>query len=49
MSAGRTFTEERYAVESWFFARSRFPERYVVIDGRRDVAEVAAEIRDHVR
>jgi hypothetical protein len=30
-SAGRTFTKERYAVESWFFAPSRFPERYVPI------------------
>lgn len=30
-SAERTFTEERYAVESWFFAPSRFPERYVPI------------------
>jgi dTMP kinase len=28
---------------------ARFPERYVVVDGRRGVAEVAAEIRDHVR
>jgi dTMP kinase len=28
---------------------TRFPERYVVVDGRRDIAEVAAEIRDHVR
>jgi dTMP kinase len=28
---------------------ARFPERYVVVDGRRDIAEVAAEIRDHVR
>jgi hypothetical protein len=30
-SAERTFTEERYAVESWFFAPSRFPEGYVPI------------------
>ena len=30
-SAGRTFTADRYAVESWFFAPSRFPERYVPI------------------
>jgi dTMP kinase len=28
---------------------ARFPERYVVVDGRRGIAEVAAEIRDHVR
>ena len=28
---------------------ARFPERYVVIDGRRGVAEVATEIRDNVR
>jgi len=30
-SAERTFTEERYAVESWFFAPSRFPADYVPI------------------
>ena len=28
---------------------ARFPERYVVIDGRQGVAEVATEIRDNVR
>ncbi len=28
---------------------ARFPERYVVVDGRRSIAEVAAEIRDRVR
>ena len=30
-SAGRTFTADRYAVESWFFAPARVPERYVPI------------------
>lgn len=30
-SAERTFTEERYAVESWFFAPSKFPPKYVPI------------------
>lgn len=28
---------------------ARFPERYVVVDGRRPVAELAGEIRDHLR
>jgi dTMP kinase len=28
---------------------ARFPERYVVVDGRRGITEIAAEIRDHVR
>ncbi len=28
---------------------SRYPERYVVLDGRRPIAELAGEIRDHVR
>jgi dTMP kinase len=27
----------------------RYPERYVVVDGRRSVAEVAEEIRDRLR
>ena len=27
----------------------RYPERYLVVDGRRSVAEVAAEIRDRLR
>jgi dTMP kinase len=35
--------------EAYRALAARFPERYVVIDGRRGVAEVAAEIRDHVR
>lgn len=30
-SAGRPFTADRYAIETWFFAPSRFPERYVPI------------------
>jgi dTMP kinase len=28
---------------------ARFPERYVIVDGRRPVADLAAEIREHVR
>ena len=35
--------------EAYRALAARFPERYVVIDGRRGIAEVAAEIRDHVR
>jgi len=35
--------------EAYRALAARFPERYVVIDGRRGVAEVAAEVRDHVR
>ncbi len=35
--------------EAYLALAARFPERYVVIDGRRGVAEVAAEIRDNVR
>jgi dTMP kinase len=35
--------------EAYRALAARFPERYVVIDGRRGVDEVAAEIRDHVR
>jgi len=35
--------------EAYRALAARFTERYVVIDGRRDIAEVAAEIRDHVR
>ena len=27
----------------------RFPERYVVVDGRRSIPEIAKEIRDHLR
>lgn len=27
----------------------RYPERYVVVDGRRPIAAVAEEVRDHVR
>jgi len=27
----------------------RYPERYVVVDGRRPIPDVAAEIRDHLR
>ena len=36
--------------EAYRALAARFPERYVVIDGRgRGIDEVAAEIRDHVR
>jgi dTMP kinase len=35
--------------EAYRALAARFPERYVVIDGRRGIAEVAEEIRDHVR
>lgn len=35
--------------EAYRALAARFTERYVVIDGRRGIAEVAAEIRDHVR
>jgi dTMP kinase len=35
--------------EAYRALAARFPERYVVIDGRRGIAEVAEGIRDHVR
>ena len=35
--------------EAYRTLAARFPERYVVIDGRRGIAEVAAEIRDQLR
>jgi dTMP kinase len=35
--------------EAYRTLAGRFPERYVVLDGRRSVAEIAAEIRDNVR
>jgi dTMP kinase len=35
--------------EAYRALAGRFPERYVVIDGRRGIAEVSEEIRDHVR
>ena len=35
--------------EAYRALAARFPERYVVIDGRRGIAEVSEEIRDHVR
>jgi dTMP kinase len=34
--------------EAYRTLTARFPERYVVVDGRRGIDEVAAEIRDHV-
>jgi dTMP kinase len=36
-------------VDAYRTLAERFPERYVVVDGRRPVVEVAAEIRDHLR
>jgi len=35
--------------EAYRALAARFPERYFVIDGRRGIAEVSQEIRDHVR
>ena len=35
--------------EAYRALAARFPERYVVIDGRRGIAEVSEEIRDHLR
>ena len=35
--------------EAYRALAARFPERYFVIDGRRGIAEVSEEIRDHVR
>jgi dTMP kinase len=36
-------------VEAYRALADRFPERYVVVDGRRSIAEIAEEIRGHVR
>lgn len=36
-------------VEAYHHLAARFPERYVVVDGRRGPDEIAAEIRDHLR
>jgi dTMP kinase len=36
-------------VEAYRTLVTRFPERYVVVDGRRAIPEIAAEIRDHLR
>ncbi len=36
-------------VEAYRTLVTRFPERYVVVDGRRAIAEIAAEIRDRLR
>jgi dTMP kinase len=35
--------------ETYRALAARFPERYVVVDGRLPVAELATEIRDHLR
>ena len=35
--------------EAYRVLASRYPERYVVVDGRRGIAEIAEEIRDHLR
>jgi len=39
---------ERVA-EAYRALAARYPERYVVVDGKRSIEEIAAEIRDHVR
>jgi dTMP kinase len=36
-------------VEAYGELAARFPERYVVVDGRQPVADLATEIRDHLR
>ena len=36
-------------VDAYHHLAARFPERYVVVDGRRGPDEIAAEIRDHLR
>ena len=36
-------------VEAYRALAARFPERYVVVDGRRSIPELAQEIRDHLR
>lgn len=36
-------------VDAYRELAARFPERYVVVDGRRPIAELAVEIRDHLR
>ena len=36
-------------VEAYRTLVARFPERYVVVDGRRAISEVAAEIRERLR
>ena len=36
-------------VDAYATLAARFPERFVVVDGRRTVPEIAQEIRDHLR
>jgi dTMP kinase len=36
-------------VEGYRTLAERFPERYIVVDGRRPVAEIAEEVRGHLR
>ncbi len=36
-------------VDAYRALAARFPERYVVVDGRRPIPELAVEIRDHLR
>ena len=36
-------------VEAYAALAARFPERYVVVDGRRAIPEIAEEIRGHLR
>lgn len=35
--------------EAYRALAARYPERYVVLDGRRPIAEIAGEVRDHLR
>ena len=35
--------------ETYRALASRFPERYVVVNGRRPIPDLAKEIRDHLR
>ena len=36
-------------VDAYRALAARFPERYVVVDGRRPIPELAVDIRDHLR
>ena len=36
-------------VDAYRSLAARFPERYVVVDGRRSIGEIAQEIRDRLR
>jgi dTMP kinase len=45
--AGREFWPR--VADAYRALAERYPERYVVVDGRRSIADVAAEVRDHLR